>query len=397
MKSHHLLKLYWNLFSVVFALFLASCSSTPSEGYYFPEEQHPEKAAPLVSFKPEIQILQLWSAKVTDVVPREYLRLNPAISGHLIFVPTYDGYVKAFDQQTGHLVWQKNLGIQLSTGVCAAYDKVFVATDNGGVIALNQSDGKILWKRSSVASEILATPTVGNQMVFVKSIDGSLTAFSQSSGQQLWRYEQPVPSLFLHVSSSPIVYGHYVISGFANGHLVALRSNTGEVIWDKLIAPRSADFDRVQIDDIDITPVMRNRTIFVGGYQGKIMALDLKTGHLIWRHQISMYSGIASDDDHLYIADAKSYVWAFTQDVGALSWRQKYLYYRQISAPALIGPYLVVGDASSYLHWMFKKDGHFVARNHLDGSAILTTPLVSHGAVFVYTRSGIVYKLRIKN
>lgn len=379
------------IFLGILASLLSSCSSTLPQGYYFPEEDHPGIASPLMNFKSELQISTLWSAKVTDVVPTEYLRFNLASLNHTLYVDSCNGYVKAFDEQTGQLEWQKNLGIALSTGVAAAEGKVFVATDNGDVIALEASQGKVLWKRMSVASEILATPVVTNHRVFIKSIDGSLTAFSTSDGKTLWRYTQPVPSLFLHVSSNPVVYDHYVVAGFSNGHLVALNQQTGRAVWDKQIASRGNHADIST--EVDTAPVVQNGIVFVGGYQGKIAALDLATGNLIWRHKISAYSGLCIDRQSLYVSDMKSYVWAFSQDVGALLWRQKNLYYRQISAPARTGRYIIVGDASGYVHWLSTNDGRFVARNYLDGSAIVTPPFIQGNSVFVYTRAGNLYKL----
>ena len=49
-------------------------------------------------------------------------------------------------------------------------------------------------------------------------------------------------------------------------------------------------------------------------------------------------------------------------DSGLVNWRQTALEARNVSGPAIMGNYIVVGDAEGYLHWMSKRDGHFAAR-----------------------------------
>ena len=379
-------------------LIIADCNTGFHKGYYFPEEFHPNSASKLLKFTPTAYVHRLWSVKVGNQIDIEHMRFPPTVYGNEVFVSTREGYVKAIDKNSGSILWQKKTGILISTGVLVAYGKVFVATDNGGVVALDKKSGKILWKKLSISSAILATPIAADKMIFIKSIDGSLTALSEANGHKIWGYTEEIPSLVLHVSSKPAVYKHYIVSGFSDGHLVVLRTSTGEVVWNKLISSSKGDSVVSRIVDIDVTPVIRNGSVFVGSYKGVVVALNLKTGWLIWKHKISDYSGITTDHDRVYVSDAKSYIWSFDQDVGALLWRQKHLYYRHISSPVVVGRYIVTGDNSGYVHVMSKKTGKFAARMYLGDSAIVTTPVASdNNKVFVYTQNGYLHALLIKN
>ena len=98
--------------------------------------------------------------------------------------------------------------------------------------------------------------------------------------------------------------------------------------------------------------------------------------------------GIAADKDRVYISDAKSHVWAFDAESGRVDWRQSQLEARNITGPAIMGNYLVVGDAEGYLHWLNKQDGHFVARVQVNSSGIIAAPVVVNSILYVVTMDG---------
>jgi outer membrane protein assembly factor BamB len=76
-------------------------------------------------------------------------------------------------------------------------------------------------------------------------------------------------------------------------------------------------------------------------------------------------------------------------------WQQNKLQYRILSGPAMMGNYIVVGDAEGYLHWIAKSDGHFAGRVST-GSAIYASPVVENNVLYALTKSGYLtaYKLR---
>jgi outer membrane protein assembly factor BamB len=125
----------------------------------------------------------------------------------------------------------------------------------------------------------------------------------------------------------------------------------------------------------------------VATYRGKIASLDWLSGKTLWTHEISSYTGMIADSNAIYISDANSYIWSFGADNGLVNWRQTQLEARTLSAPALIGNYVVVGDAEGYLHWLSKSDGHFVSRVKV-GSGVYAAPLVENRILYVLTNAG---------
>ena len=368
-------------------LILVGCATFSSSDNVLPP-------APLVDFKPTIKINELWKSRIGKGSGNHYLRLNPVIKDNKIFVADYSGNVVAFDVDSGQIIWQQRLDVSISSGISIDGDKLFIATGEGGIVALNASDGELLWN-TLVGSEILATPTATKGIVLAKSIDGSITALSQNDGKQLWHFDQEVPPLILHASSQPQVAGQSAVVGFANGRLVSLALHTGKLLWNKKIAEGKGATVIERMVDIDVSPIVVRGVVYVATYQGKIAALELQSGRILWRHTISSYAGIAADLKNVYISDAKSYVWAFDEETGAVIWRQAQMEGRMLTGPALLNNYIVVADMEGYLHWLSKENGDFVARNELDSSGVIVSPIVAGNRVYVYSRDGYLYAFNI--
>jgi outer membrane protein assembly factor BamB len=94
------------------------------------------------------------------------------------------------------------------------------------------------------------------------------------------------------------------------------------------------------------------------------------------------------DDDNLYLTNADSVVIAMRRSDGAVQWEQDTMKRRGLTAPAIDGNALVVGDFEGYLHWLDKATGAIVARQKTDGERISNSAVADNGRVFVQTDSG---------
>ncbi|MEO8400607.1 MAG: outer membrane protein assembly factor BamB [Gammaproteobacteria bacterium] len=374
-------KMTKNLFVLTaLSLTLSACST------FFDKDNTPEPS-PLVNFTTEARVQPVWYGSTGSGSASEYLKLNPAISGSTIFTASKNGTVAANDKTTGKSLWQVSTGSSITGGVAAYDDMVYVGTRDGNVLALRQTDGGLVWKADST-SEILAPAAASRNVSVVKSIDGHVTAYNAASGQTLWNYQETAPNLILRGSSAPQISNDSVIVGFENGNLAKLSLQKGRVLWQKTIAEPEGIFAIQRMVDVDADPIVVGNRVYAATYQGRIAALDLASGREYWSHDISSYSGIAADGGKVYVSDAQSHVYAFGAGSGNTEWTQTKLQARTITGPALIGNYVVVGDAEGYLHWMSRQDGHFVARTFVNKSGILAAPIVNNNILYVYTKDG---------
>lgn len=360
-------------------LFLTSCT-----GMW--EKDNTPEPSPLVTFKQEIQPKLLWSTQAGSGVGDEYLKAGPALSESAIYTTSTNGNVSALNKATGAHIWQINTNAPLTSGAGIGEGLVVVGSHQGDVIALRQSNGKMQWK-VNVSGEILATPAIADGRVIIKSIDGYVRALSTQDGRELWSYQQAEPNLILRASSAPLTADNHVFVGFANGNLTKFKLTSGQLQWIRPIAVAEGAFSIQRMIDIDANPVIVDHHVYAATYQGKIAALDWTSGEERWSRDISSYTGMAANQQTVYISDAKSHVYAFDAQNGQTLWHQNKLESRVISGPALMGNYVVVGDAQGYLHWLNQQDGHFSARIKL-GSAIYAAPVYQHGVLYVLTSKG---------
>jgi outer membrane protein assembly factor BamB len=354
---------------------------------FFDKDNTPTPS-PLVKFQPEAKATMLWHSHINFGVGDDYLKLVPVMTEDSLYTASRLGEVAAIDKQNGKVLWTSETHTPLSAGPATDKDLVFIGGRSGKVLALRQSDGKIVWT-AQAPTEILSPPAANDGYVLIKTIDGQLTAFAETDGHVLWHYQQTEPNLILRSGSTPQIDHDVVVVGFANGNLAKLTLKGGNLLWQTTVGVPQGSFAIQRMVDIDADPVIFNRQLYVATYQGRIAALELSSGKEIWTHDISSFTGLNLDQKRVYVSDASGQLWAFDKESGHVAWRQTELENRNITGPAVMANYVIVGDGEGYIHWMNKQDGHFVARTRIWGSAILATPVVDNNQIaYVLTKDG---------
>jgi outer membrane protein assembly factor BamB len=157
-----------------------------------------------------------------------------------------------------------------------------------------------------------------------------------------------------------------VVSGFANGRLAALKLHDGRLLWESVIAVPKGRTELERLVDIDAQLEISGGVVYVATYQGRIAAVSLDGGRLLWGREFSSYSGIALAGRMLYVSDARGDLWALERNSGGTLWKQDALHGRGLSMPVLQGDAVVVGDYEGYLHWLDREDGHLLARARVE-------------------------------
>jgi len=130
------------------------------------------------------------------------------------------------------------------------------------------------------------------------------------------------------------------------------------------------------------------------GFQGRVAMLALDSGQIWWARDSSSYRGFTMDEQNIYITNSDSVVMAMRRTDGAVQWEQASLKRRGLTAPAIDGDALLVGDFEGYLHWLDKATGEIVARRKTDGERITNAAVIDDGRAFVQTDSGKLFALQ---
>ena len=208
------------------ALTLIACS----------KEKNVEPPAELVDFTVKLKPDHVWSTgtKGGDEVLR--LGLGPAVADDRVYIAGHGGDVRALELGSGRSLWVSKTDLDLSGGPAFGEGLVVAGSIGGEVLALDAASGAERW-RIAVGGEVLSAPAIGAGLVIVRTVDGKLRALRVADGTEAWSYEQPVPRLTLRGNGPPIISGDMVLSGFDNGKVIALALSSGDLLWTATVAP----------------------------------------------------------------------------------------------------------------------------------------------------------------
>jgi outer membrane protein assembly factor BamB len=357
---------------------VAACSS----------DTNVEPPAELVDIKPTLEVHKLWSHGLGGDGVILWLTLGVAGSDDTVFAAARGGKVRAYDARTGKERWDTDTDLELSAGPGVGNGLVVVGTADGDLVGLDSVSGKSRWK-SRINGEILAPPLVVGDRVLVRSVDGRLRSLSASDGKEQWMVEDVVPRLSLRGTASPVAAGSdTVVCGFDTGKLMAVSLDQGEVLWQvQLVTPKGRT-ELERLSDVDADVVVSGKDVYAVGYQGRVAMLSLDNGQIWWSRDLSSYRNLAIDDDQVYVSTSDGEVVALHRRDGTVAWQQRGLLRRELSPPAVDGNAVVVGDLEGYVHWLDRATGRFVAREHPGDARIAASPLVAGGRVFVIDEQG---------
>jgi outer membrane protein assembly factor BamB len=346
-----------------------------------------EPPAALVDFDATIDVEKVWSGKLGGKAERLRLGLRPATDGARIFAGAYGGQVAAFDAASGDEIWSAKTDLPLTAGPGFGDGLLAFGTADGDLLAVDAATGEERW-RQAIGSEILASPAVGSGVVVVRTVDGRLRGFSTADGSELWAIEQNMPALTLRGNTAPRVSGTLVVSGFNNGRVGAYELASGDPVWEVAIANPTGRSELERLVDVSAGLSIVGNDVYVAGYHGRAVGIDLETGVVLWQQDLSSYAGLGADINNVYVTSDFDAVVALEREAGTQLWRQEALRLRDVTAPTRYANTLVVGDFEGYLHWLSPDNGSFLARERAAGQRITGAPLVVGQNVYVQGDDG---------
>ncbi len=159
-----------------------------------------------------------------------------------------------------------------------------------------------------------ATPVVEGGMMFVTA-GANVYGLDAKTGKIVWTYKPDLPpsSLFKGVAAGE----GKVFVGLANAGMVALDEKTGKLVWEGSLGDNLPNRPQNIASALTTTgqfitgaPVYANGLVVAGmsggdfGYNGRVGALDAKTGKLVWRFNVIPEPGEKGHDTWPQDSDA---------------------------------------------------------------------------------------------
>lgn len=360
-------------------LALVACSS---------KDKKVDEPAKLVDIKnPTVRVQKLWGASVGGGGKKQRLGLGLGVADDHLYAAGRDGEVAAFDLKSGKQLWRVKTGLELAGGTGVGAGLVVVGSLDGQVVALTADNGAQKW-RADVKGEVLSSPAVAERSVIVRTVDGKLRALALDDGKEQWTAEQQIPKLTLRGVAAPIIAHDMAISGFDNGRVLAVSLADGATVWDSPVSPAHGRTELERLNDIDAAVKVVGDDVFVAGFQGRAAMLALDSGQVWWTHELSSYRGVDVDDEQMYVATSLGEVVALKRRSGAEVWRDDSLKHRGLSAPAVVGDYVVVADLEGYVHFFERATGAIAGRAKTSGDRVTNAPLAVNGILYVISDKG---------
>ncbi|AYA39480.1 outer membrane protein assembly factor BamB [Xenorhabdus nematophila] len=379
------------LVGLVASVLLAGCYS----------EQDTVTVSPLPKVENQFNPRVVWDKSVGNGIGQYYSRLSPVWQGSAVYVADRKGVVKALDIDSGKELWatdlsektgflSSNLSALLSGGLTVSGDRLYIGTEKAKVIALDTKNGKVEWE-STVAGEALSRPVVEDGFVLVHTGNGMLQALKETDGSVVWAVNMDTPPLSVRGESAPAVaYGAAIVGG-DNGRISAVLLSQGQLIWQQRISQVTGSTEIDRLNDVDMTPVISGNIVYAIAYNGNLVALDMRSGQIIWKRDLGSVNDMVVTDDKIFIVDQDDRILSLRKSDGVTLWAQSELLHRHLTAPEMYNGYLVVGDSEGYLHWLNMSDGTFAAQHKVDGSGLLSRPVVAGDKLMVQAKDGTVY------
>ena len=159
------------------------------------------------------------------------------------------------------------------------------AVDTGNVARLG-----LAWSHEfDTARGMEATPLVADGVLYTTTAWSKVYAFDAATGKLLWGYDPEVPGATGFKACCDVVnrgaalYKGMVFSGTLDGRLIALDARTGKLIWSTVTVDQSKPYT------ITGAPRIVNGRVLIGnggaeyGVRGYVSAYDTATGKLAWR------------------------------------------------------------------------------------------------------------------
>jgi len=265
---------------------------------------------------------------------------SPAVAGGLVYFGSYDGNFYAVDASTGQLKWKFKTGGErrfaakhLHGGEPAAETMpdpfdfylsspvvwnggVYFGSGDTNIYALDAATGSLKWKFKT-GDVVHASPAISDGTLFVGSWDSYFYAVDAATGKEKWRFktgEDEVIHNQVGIQSSAAVADGIVYFGCRDSKFYAVEAATGKERWSYsnkgswvITSPAVAD-GKVYFATSDTglfyaldaksgavlfsvtnnhwpmfsSPAIAGGTAYIGSHEGKLLAIDLKSQKVAW-------------------------------------------------------------------------------------------------------------------
>lgn len=348
------------------------------------------------------ELRRVWRVKIGQGGGfRRALTALPVVDAARVYAMDADGVISAFDVTTGARQWRsvtrpkKNRSSNIGGGLAVQGDRLYASTGRAELLALSAVHGDVLW-RKPLGMPARSAPTLADGRIYVSTLEEKLLAFTEKDGGELWSYQaETVPTMVLG-EPTPAASQGFVVAGFGSGDLVALRAETGEIVWSDSLGGSHGRGGVADIASIRGMPVIAGDRVYAAGLGGLMVALDLRSGRRLWERDVASGDTPWIAGDWLFALSVDQQLAAVANADGNVRWvvdlpryvnpekKRQPIFWR---GPVLAGDRLLVVGTDGRLLSLDPADGRIRSGLALKAPGALA-PVVAGGRVYVVDDDG---------
>lgn len=343
-----------------------------------------------------------WTADIGSAADEEQKILaQPVVAEGRVFAMDAEARVSAYDASTGRRLWRVELtprkeeGGAIGGGLAWHAGKLIVTTGYGDVVALQSSTGLAHWV-ASLKQPIRGAPAADSNRVFVVTYDNQVHALDLERGNELWTYAGVAETAGFLGAANPAVDGNVVVVPFSSGELLALRADTGVVVWSEQLVRASGRISQAgALNDINGRPVIDRDRVYAVSQSGRFVALDMRSGERIWERVIPSIQTPWAAGDFIYAITVDAELLCMSRRDGKVKWIRQLRRYEDPKAktrkgiitwygPVLAGDRLLLASTDERLFAVSPYTGDLIGQVSLPDKASVA-PVVADGTLYVIT------------
>ncbi|WP_298976913.1 PQQ-dependent methanol/ethanol family dehydrogenase [uncultured Roseobacter sp.] len=133
-------------------------------------------------------------------------------------------------------------------------------------------------------------PIVHDGVMYITGSYSRMYAIDVKTGKEIWQYDARLPEGILPccdvVNRGAAIYGENIYFGTLDARIVALNQKTGDVVWNKKIADYKAGYSYTAAPLIVDGLVITGNSGGEFGIVGEVQARDAESGDLVWTRPV---------------------------------------------------------------------------------------------------------------
>lgn len=337
---------------------------------------------------------------------REKITAQPIVIPGRVVTMDSDAMVACFDLATGSRIWRTSTeadnsrSTNVGGGVSYADGTIYAATGRGELLALDAGTGTIRW-RKPLDSPARSAPTIADKRLIVLTLDDRVQSFD-TNGQRQWSYQATTVATTLFGQASPAFADGIVVAAFGSGELVALRAESGTLVWSDSLAASRGRNSIVDLSGIRAFPVIdEGRVVAIGG-GGLMVTLDLRSGRRLWERDVGGLQTPWLAGGWIFVQTLDQVLAAVGRDDGRVRWATDLPHYDNPekkrdplfwTGPVMMNSRLILSGSNGTAVSVDPVTGNLIGRVDISDAAAVA-PVAAAGTLLVVTDDGTLQAFR---